>query len=141
MAVMMAAIIPVMDRMFASMDAPLPDTSSELMPDMTPIFAVMRIGMGTIILLLAAAVARRLHDRGRRGWWGLPPVVFASVAMTVFPRLVQSFSEGTATSAALTLFGLLFANNALYLGSLALLIVLLTGESEPSENRFGPPAP
>ncbi len=141
MAAMTAAMIPIMNQTFARLEAPLPDTSSELLPDMTLFFAVIQIGMGTMVLLLAAAVARRLHDRGRRGWWGLPPVMFASVAMTVFPRLFQSFSQGTATPVALKFFGLLFANNALYLGSLALLIILLTGASQPTENRFGPPAP
>lgn len=141
MAVMMAAIVPIMNRIFASMDMPLPGTSSQPMPDMTPFFTVIQIGMATMVLLLAAAVARRLHDRGRRGGWGLPPVVFAGIAMTMFPRLFQSFSQGTATPAALKLFGLLFANNVLYLGSLVLLIVLLTGASQPTENRFGPPAP
>ena len=141
MAVMMAAIIPIMNRTFAPMDVSLPDTSAQLMPDMTPFFTVIQIGMATIILLLAAAVVRRLHDRGRRGWWGLPPAVFAGLGMTLFPGLFQSFSQGTATPAALKLFGLLFANNVLYLGSLVLLIVLLSGASQPGDNRFGPPAP
>jgi uncharacterized membrane protein YhaH (DUF805 family) len=141
MALMMAAIIPVMNRTFAGM-ATLPASgSSALMPDMTPFFTVIQIGVVANIVLLAAAVVRRLHDRGRGGWWGLPPAVFASVAMTLFPHLFQSFSQGTATPAMLKLFGLLFANNALYLASLVLLIVMLAGASQPGENRFGPPAP
>ena len=36
----------------------------ELMPDMTPFFTVMQVGCAMAVLLLAAAVTRRLHDRG-----------------------------------------------------------------------------
>jgi uncharacterized membrane protein YhaH (DUF805 family) len=113
----------------------------ELMPDMTPFFAVLRISVVVAVLLLAAAVTRRLHDRGRRGWWGLPPVVFLVGGLALFPRLFQSMLSGEMTPDVMKLFGLMFANNLLYLGSLVLLIVLLSGASQPSENRFGPPAP
>jgi uncharacterized membrane protein YhaH (DUF805 family) len=113
----------------------------ELMPDMTPFFTVMQVGCALAVLLLAAAVTRRLHDRGRRGWWGLPPVVFLVGGLTLFPRLFGSVLHGDMTPGAMKLFGLLFANNVLYLASLVLLIVLLAGASQPGENRFGPPAP
>jgi uncharacterized membrane protein YhaH (DUF805 family) len=113
----------------------------ELMPDMTPFFAVLRISVVVAVLLLAAAVTRRLHDRGRRGWWGLPPVVFLVGGLALFPRLFQSMLSGAASPDSMKLFGLMFANNLLYLGSLGLLIFLLAGASQPTANRFGPPAP
>ncbi len=113
----------------------------ELMPDMTPFFTVMQVGCALAVLLLAAAVARRLHDRGRRGWWGLPPLVFLTVGLTQFPRFFHSALTGEMTPNSLKMFGLLFANNLLYLASLGLLIFLLAGASQAEENRFGPPAP
>lgn len=113
----------------------------ELMPDMTPFFAVMQIGCALVVLLLAAAVTRRLHDRGRRGWWGLPPVIFLAGGMTLFPRLFQKTLGGDMTPDVMKLFGLVATNNLLYLASLVVLIILLAGASEPNENRFGPPAP
>jgi len=113
----------------------------ELMPDMTPFFTVMQVGCALAVLLLAAAVTRRLHDRRRRGWWGLPPVVFLVGGLALFPRLFQSTLGGEVTPDSIRLFGLLFANNVLYLGSLGLLVFLLAGASQPTANRFGPPAP
>ncbi|MBO9558693.1 MAG: DUF805 domain-containing protein [Caulobacter sp.] len=111
----------------------------ELMPDVTPFFTVMQAGCAAVVLLLAAAVARRLHDSGRRGWWGLLPLPFLAVGMTVFPRFFQSTLSGEMGPEALKMFGLLFANNLLYLASLALLVFLLTRPGQPGENRFGPP--
>lgn len=113
----------------------------ELMPDVTPFFAVMQVGCALAVALLAAAVTRRLHDGGRRGWWGLPPVVFLTVGLTQFPRVFQSMRTGEMTPDSLKLFGLLFANNMLYLASLGVLVLLLSGAGRPGENRFGPPAP
>jgi uncharacterized membrane protein YhaH (DUF805 family) len=110
----------------------------ELFPDMTPFFTVMQAGCALAVLLLAAAVTRRLHDRGRRGWWGLPPLPFLIVGLTAFPNVFKRALTGEMSPDAMTLFGLLFANNMLYLASLGLLIFLLAGASEPKENRFGP---
>ena len=39
----------------------------------------------------------------------------------------------------LGLFALLFANNLIYIASLVLLVVLLTGRGTAGDNRFGPP--
>ncbi|MEJ2815283.1 DUF805 domain-containing protein [Caulobacter sp. CCG-8] len=113
----------------------------ELMPDMAPFFTVMQAGCALVVALLAAAVTRRLHDRGRRGWWGLPPVVFLTIGMTLFPRFFQSTLTGEMTVESMKMFGLIFANNVLYLASLGLLIFLLAGASQAGGNRFGPPAP
>ena len=111
----------------------------ELMPDVTPFFRVMQIGGALAVLLLAAAVTRRLHDRGRRGWWGLPPVLFLAGGLVLFPRLFNSTLSGEVTPDTMAMFGLMMANNLLYLASLALLVVLLAGAGQPGENRFGPP--
>jgi uncharacterized membrane protein YhaH (DUF805 family) len=113
----------------------------ELMPDMTPFFTAMQVGCALVVALLAAAVIRRLHDGGRRGWWGLPPVIFLIVGLNLFPHVFQSTLSGQVTQDTMKMFGLIFANNLLYLASLALLIFLLTRAGQAGENRFGPPAP
>ncbi|MBO9708810.1 MAG: DUF805 domain-containing protein [Caulobacter sp.] len=113
----------------------------ELTPDMTPFFTVMQAGSAAVVILLAAAVTRRLHDRGRHGWWGLPPAILLAAGMVLFPRVFQSTIEGGMTADNMKMLGLLVVNNLLYLGSLALLIILLAGAGQPESNRYGPPAP
>lgn len=108
----------------------------ELMPDFSRMMSLIVVGFVAIIFLLAAAVVRRLHDRGKSGAWGLMPIpfiVFASVAM---PTLFNQFSQGGTPD--LGLFFALFFNNMLYLASLVYLIVLLCGASTRGENRYGP---
>lgn len=108
----------------------------ELMPDM----AGLSMGIGLIAaaaaLLLAAAVARRLHDRGMTGFVGLLPVPFLAVGVVAVPAVMRGFGSGHPNTG---LFLLLFVNNLLYLGSLALLVVLLAGGSTPGPNRYGEP--
>jgi uncharacterized membrane protein YhaH (DUF805 family) len=111
----------------------------ELMPDVTPFFVVMQVACALAVVLLSAAVTRRLHDRGWRGWRGLAPLPFLAVGMTLFPRLFQSTLSGDVTPDAMKLFGLLMANNLLYLASLGLLVFLLAGAGSADHNRFGPP--
>jgi uncharacterized membrane protein YhaH (DUF805 family) len=108
----------------------------ELMPDFSRMMSLIVVGFVVIIFLLAAAVVRRLHDRGKSGAWGLMPIpfiVFASVAM---PMLFNQFSQGGTPD--LSLFFALFFNNMLYLASLVFLIVLLCGASAKGENHYGP---
>jgi len=110
----------------------------ELMPnlgDMAAGFAVMVV---ITILFLAAAVSRRLHDRDRRGAWGLMPLPFLAAGLTIMPRLFAGFSGRQPD---MGLFGLLFLNNLVYLALLALLIVMLAGRGTEGANRYGPPPP
>lgn len=105
------------------------------MPDMTLFFAVMRIGVAIVVVLLAAAVTRRLHDTGRRGFWGLMPVIFLGVALTLFPTVMSQMLD---EQASLAPFFLLFANNIVYLLSLAGLVFLLAKDGDKAVNRYGP---
>jgi uncharacterized membrane protein YhaH (DUF805 family) len=88
----------------------------------------MMIGMSIVfaatVLLLAASVARRLHDTGRSGAWGLMPLPFIIYAMVMMPRLfgASDIADG--------LFFSVFINNFLYLASLLLLVVLLAKPSK-----------
>jgi uncharacterized membrane protein YhaH (DUF805 family) len=91
------------------------------------------------VILFAAAVVRRLHDRGCSGFWALPPLMFMMTGLALMPRLFRNFA--TAPNPDLKLFFLLFANNLLYLISLLLLLFLLAGAGTSGPNRFGPDAP
>lgn len=108
----------------------------ELMPDFSRLMSQIVVGFVAIIFLLAAAVARRLHDRGKSGAWGLAPIPFIVFASVATPILFNQFSEGGSPD--LGLFFALFFNNVLYLVSLVYLIALLCGASAKGENRYGP---
>lgn len=109
----------------------------ELMPDVGHAMLTMAPVLIVTVSLIAGAIARRLHDRGKSALWGLAPFPFLLVAALAFPTLFQQ--NPTNMAAFLPLFFALFLNNALYLAALAYLFVLLIGDGTPSENRFGPP--
>ncbi|MDO9077341.1 MAG: DUF805 domain-containing protein [Brevundimonas sp.] len=108
------------------------------MPDLGPFFAVMAAMALTAISLLAAAVSRRLHDSGRRAFWGLMPVPFLLLGVTAFPMIISQFMASDTPN--LGLFFLLFFNNLLYLIALASLVILLALRGTRGPNRFGPEA-
>jgi uncharacterized membrane protein YhaH (DUF805 family) len=78
-----------------------------------------------LVALLAAAVNRRLHDRDRRGYWGLIPLPFLAAGMALMPEMSTNIA--------------LIANFLAYLYGLALLVYFLVGKGTPGPNRFGPP--
>lgn len=112
------------------------DPEAELMPDMSGLFWAVRLVFAAAGILLAAAVTRRLHDTGRPGWWGLPPLVFGAIASIFFPWVMERLMQSD--EAALGPFFLLFANNVLYIVSLIGLIVLLCLKGTVGSNRYGP---
>jgi len=107
----------------------------ELAPDFSGMLTRMFLCFAVIVVLLAAAVARRLHDRGKSALWGLMPVPFIAFACFAMTTLFNQFGEGEPDMA---LFMALFVNNLLYLGALIYLIVLLCGASTKGENKYGP---
>ncbi|WP_395645694.1 DUF805 domain-containing protein [Terricaulis sp.] len=115
----------------------------ELMPDMGGFMILLGVTVVIVILLLAAAVSRRLHDRGKAAVWGLAPVPFLAVGLTIAPTLMQSVVQAAGQSETpdvgriLPLFFLLFFNNMIYLAALGYLAYLLSGASE-GDNRYGP---
>ncbi len=93
------------------------------------------------IVMLAAAVVRRLHDSGRAGWWGVLPLPFLLIGLVAMFRvfeMIRAVGE-LAFAPPFPQFAMLFANNVLYLGLLALLVVQLCRPGDPDANRFGPP--
>jgi len=88
------------------------------------------VSFGLSIVLYAGAVTRRLHDRGRRGWWGLMPVPFIIYSTIMMPRVLASPNEN------IPLFFSIFFSNMLYIVALIALIVWLAGPSDPAPNRY-----
>ena len=99
------------------------------MPDMGGIMAGAGIVAAILVALLAAALTRRLHDRGRSGYWGLLPIPFIVFALIAMPHVFTQTPN-------LVLFFLLFINNALYLASLITLIVMLAGASRTDPRQL-----
>ena len=108
------------------------------MPDLGPFFAVMAAMVLTAISLLAAAVSRRLHDSGRRAFWGLLPVPFLLGGLAIFPLMISEFAASDTPN--FGLFFLLFFNNIAYMVALVSLIILLALQGTRGPNRFGPEA-
>jgi uncharacterized membrane protein YhaH (DUF805 family) len=105
-------------------------------PDFTLFFAGLWLMVGSMVLLLGAAVARRLHDRNLRAYWGLLPVPFLIIGVTVLPMLMDQTMQGEAEPN-FGLFGLLFLNNLVYMIALVSLIVMLAMRGTEGRNRFG----
>jgi uncharacterized membrane protein YhaH (DUF805 family) len=93
----------------------------------------LAVTFGLAILLYAAAVVRRLHDRGKSGFWGLMPLPFILYSSVQMPRMFASI--GTGSQPDMTLFFSIFFSNLIYIVTLIWLIVLLAGPSEPVPNR------
>jgi len=87
------------------------------------------------VILLAAAVARRLHDRGMSGYWGLMPLPLTAFSLFTMPQMFAAFATHTVSGG---WFAVLLINSLLYFGALILLIVLLAQRGLAGANRFGP---
>ncbi|HEV2186978.1 MAG TPA: DUF805 domain-containing protein [Stellaceae bacterium] len=103
------------------------DTQSMLMTA-TPILTAV------FVILIGAAVARRLHDRGMSGYWGLMPLPFTIIGLAAMPKTFEAWPYHPN----LGLFGLLMLNSMLHLTLAILLIVLLAQRGAAGANRFGP---
>ena len=112
----------------------------DFLPDFAPTMYRMGAAMGVGVLFLAAAVTRRLHDRGRTGLWGMLPLPFLVFGIVQMPKVFAAIGDGETAPPG---FFTAFANNMLYLAALGLLGFLLWGPSQPGANRFGemPPQP
>lgn len=94
----------------------------------------LALAFSSAILLYAAAVVRRLHDRGKSGFWGLMPLPFIIYPSVQMPRVFASV--GTGAQPDMTVFFSIFLSNLFYIVTLIWLIVLLAGPSEPAPNRY-----
>lgn len=106
--------------------------------------ATMVVGVVVLACLLAAAVSRRLHDRGLSGLWALIPFGLLVTMMAGFGLLIGSvWTQGPEDDPAAGMgfmFGMLgiMLGNMLYMASLVTLIVFLCLKGKTGPNRFGP---
>lgn len=106
-------------------------------PDVSGAILAMGVISSVLFVLLAAAVVRRLHDTGRSGLWALPTPILLTVGLVLMSRVLASFMRPDFD---MTLLSILFLNNAAYMLSLGVLIILLILPGRPEANRFGPPS-
>jgi uncharacterized membrane protein YhaH (DUF805 family) len=88
----------------------------------------LAVTFGLAILLYAAAVVRRLRDRGTSSFWGLMPLPFIVYSSVQMPRMFASIGAGAEPD--MTLFFSIFLSNMFYIITLISLIVLLAGPSK-----------
>jgi len=115
-----------------------PQIPPELMPDISGLAMPIMAMQIVFLLLLAAAVARRLHDRDRTGLWGLMPLPFIAIGMV---NMQTAFAFATGALAPTPLQSILFATAPFIWVVLIALIVMLAGEGTKGPNRFGPEPP
>lgn len=96
--------------------------------------AYLAVTFGLAILLYAAAVVRRLHDRGMSGAWALMPLPFILYQTIQVPRLFGSTAHGGQPETAMLL-SLAFSHLFYWLALLAL-VVMLAGPSDSGPNRY-----
>ncbi len=105
-------------------------------PDLSIVFTLLGGVVAAAVVLMAAAVSRRLHDCNRPAWLGLAPVIFLISGLVLFPRMMDEMMNSPEPN--MSLFGLLFLNNILYLVTLGALIVQCALKGTAGPNRFGP---
>lgn len=146
-AVMLRPMLDAMIEMFRTIDALRPAPGEPIPPEVMDSFlARYAAGIGavalplaainlTTVLLLAAAVSRRLHDCDRTALWGLLPLPFMAISVIDMPAAMSVAAGRRPMSAWETAASL---NSAVYWLAVIALIVLLVGEGTRGPNRFGP---
>lgn len=107
---------------------------ADVMPSAGFLAAYLGVTLGLAVLLYAAAVVRRLHDRGKSGLWGLMPLPFILYSSIQMPRMFGSITQSQQLD--VTTFMSVFVSNMLYMVTLIALVVLLAGPSDPEPNRY-----
>ncbi|MEO7366245.1 MAG: DUF805 domain-containing protein [Sphingomicrobium sp.] len=109
-------------------------------PQVENMFNTLLLVMAGIVVvfiaLLAAAVVRRLHDRGSSGWWGLLPLPFLLFGLAGFGYFQSQIGSGGPPP--MGLFMAIFFNNFIYIICLVILIVMLASKSNPAVKHYGP---
>lgn len=108
----------------------------DFVPNTNLIFGLIGLVIATVVMLLGAAVCRRLHDRGLNGFWGLIPPSLYAIALTglfiVFPSWM------TAGEPDIGLFLLIWLTGMLSYAALFVLVVVLALRGTRGPTRFGP---
>lgn len=126
-------------------EATLQAQTTAIIVETLPVMVWLGIALGALtMLLLAASVVRRLHDRGLSGWWVLVPGSLYGASLALQPgqtrRVLDLLAQtrGTDMSAAAAVNqGLGSSQNVLALIAVLILIVVGVVNSNPGPNRFG----
>lgn len=96
------------------------------------------IGLGVVILLmLAAATVRRLHDRDWSGWWVLLAVGGKATGIVTGYWMMDIMAADP--NAVMNHMGAIQAATWLPWVGYIILLIQLVQSGEPTDNRFGPP--
>lgn len=115
--------------------------------DFTPLMIIMALGSVAYVVLLAAAVSRRLHDRGLSAWWAGGyyllshiPIAMMAVGMSKLGPVIEgaeAWNPQMMGPAMMWVISGVSLGSLLSIGGLVLLIQLcLQGKAGP--NRYGP---
>jgi uncharacterized membrane protein YhaH (DUF805 family) len=108
-------------------------------PGVGPDFGYLLTSISAITLvslaLIAAAVARRLHDTDRTGLWILLPLPFLFGGLWLMASFIGEFDSGAEPK--IGVFALGFVNNLVYMATAAFVGFLLLRSGSAGVNRFG----
>ena len=119
--------------------APYPGAQAlppELMPDVSFMILPMAVVNLLLVLLLAAAVVRRLHDRDKSAWWAALPIPFMIFGEIQGPEAANTMMTGAQPDPAMML--PIALNSLLYWVAFIALVVILAQEGSVGPNRYGP---
>jgi uncharacterized membrane protein YhaH (DUF805 family) len=108
----------------------------ELMPDFSAMVGPMAVVNLLFVMLLAAALVRRLHDRAKSGWWALLPVPFMIYSQIQGPQAATMMIGGHPPNPSIMLPAAL--SSLFYWIAFVTLVVLLVGDGTAGPNRYGP---
>jgi len=105
-------------------------TSTRDRRDVIAPFVVLTVLSAVVLVaLLAAAVARRLHDRQRSGVWGAAPLVPAAVCIVLIATVLRTYDQDSGPG----LFLVAFGADLIYFATLIALIIELARPGIPDE--------
>ena len=125
----------------AAVQAAMMNSMSDLMPQIVWMGVITGIGM---LLMLAAAFVRRLHDSGLSGLWALVPAACQAVSMATMPsqlaqmqRAMQSADLNNPAAGMLMMRGSMGAGQLLAWVAIGVVVALGVRKPTPGPNRFG----
>lgn len=123
-----------------------PAVVAQMMPDPTPLLWPTAICALLAIILLSAAAARRLHDRGHSGFWLLGPIALLIAATVAMFHLLPDIFHPSGPKGQmapqdikqfLQAFLIMGVINLAYLGSLGAVALQCVLAGKPGPNRYG----
>lgn len=125
----------------AAVQAIMVDSMSEMMPKIVWMGVATGIGM---LLLLAAAFVRRLHDSGLSGLWALVPAACQAFSVAAMPSQHAAMQEAMRTAnlnnpmvGMSMMRGSMGAGQLLAWVAMGVVVALGVRKSSPGPNRFG----